>query len=139
MGRPPKGRDRVAKTYSFSVPPELVPKMEYIHMVYGLSSWVQDILSRMTVDTELSTQYETIKAIIKKKNLYISHVGYDGSHYPNAPYTFAVRGLGRNKDKTIKLVVSTTKKIECNIRERYDTINRAIEEIKSVGLDAQWL
>lgn len=137
MGRPKRARRAI--TCSFSIPPELQKKVEYIHMTIGLSAWVQDMLSKLPYDEVLTTQYTTIKKIIVAKNLYIRHVGIEDIFPNNIHYSFLVKGLGASKSHRIAIEVIPHHNDELNIKARYELLNDALQEIISAGFDASWI
>ena len=103
MGRPSKPRRSIA--CSFSLPPELRPQLEYVQMAFGLSAWIQGMLSNLKIDSVLAEQYGIIKEIIEKNNLYVRRLGIDDKNATRYQYDFVVSGLGEKKDRDIAVDV----------------------------------
>lgn len=136
MGRPSKPRRSIA--CSFSLPPELRPQLEYVQMAFGLSAWIQGMLSDLKIDSVLAEQYGTIKEIIEKNNLYVRRLGIDDKNAPRYQYDFVVSDLGEKKDKHIAVDVQPNKEVEGNARSEYETVKHTIENIKAQGFKVQW-
>ena len=136
MGRPSKPRRSIA--CSFSLPPELRPQLEYVQMAFGLSAWIQGMLSDLKIDSVLAEQYGIIKEIIEKNNLYVRRLGIDDKNAVRYKYDFVVSGLGEKKGTDIAVDVQPNKEVEGNARSEYEAVNRPIEDIKAQGFKVQW-
>lgn len=136
MGRPSKPRRSIA--CSFSLPPELRPQLEYVQMAFGLSAWIQGMLSNLKIDSVLAEQYGIIKEIIEKNNLYVRRLGIDDKNATRYQYDFVVSGLGEKKDRDIAVDVQSNKEFEGNARSEYEAVTRILQELTNQGFMARW-
>ena len=136
MGRPSKPRRSIA--CSFSLPPELRPQLEYVQMAFGLSAWIQGMLSNLKIDSVLAEQYGIIKEIIEKNNLYVRRLGIDDKNATRYQYDFVVSGLGEKKDRDIAVDVQSNKEFEGNARSEYEAVTRILQELTNKGFMARW-
>ena len=136
MGRPSKPRRSIA--CSFSLPPELRPQLEYVQMAFGLSAWIQGMLSNLKIDSVLAEQYGIIKEIIEKNNLYVRRLGIDDKNAARYQYDFIVSGLGEKKDRDIAIDVQQNKEAEGNARSGYEAVSRTLQELTNQGFTARW-
>lgn len=136
MGRPSKPRRSIA--CSFSLPPELRPQLEYVQMAFGLSAWIQGMLSNLKIDSVLAEQYGIIKEIIEKNNLYVRRLGIDDKNATRYQYDFVVSGLGEKKDRDIAVDVQQNKEVEGNARAGYEAVSRTLQELTNQGFTARW-
>lgn len=136
MGRPSKPRRSIA--CSFSLPPELRPQLEYVQMAFGLSAWIQGMLSNLKIDSVLAEQYGIIKKIIEKNNLYVRRLGIDDKNAARYQYDFIVSGLGEKKDRDIAIDVQQNKEAEGNARSGYEAVSQTLQELTNQGFTARW-
>jgi len=136
MGRPSKPRRSIA--CSFSLPPELRPQLEYVQMAFGLSAWIQGMLSNLKIDSVLAEQYGIIKKIIEKNNLYVRRLGIDDKNAARYQYDFIVSGLGEKKDRDVAIDVQQNKEAEGNARSGYEAVSQTLQELTNQGFTARW-
>ena len=136
MGRPSKPRRSIA--CSFSLPPELRPQLEYVQMAFGLSAWIQGMLSELKIDSILAEQYGIIKKVIERNNLFVRRLGIDDKNAARYQYDFVVSGLGEKKDRDIAIDVQQNKEAEGNARSGYEAVSRTLQELTNQGFTARW-